>query len=126
MRSFILGLSLLAMPLAGCDLSSLLDLFGGTACTALFAYGVSVTVTDAETGDPIENATLTLEEGSYRETLQYPGTGDYVGAGERAGTYTLTVNADGYQQQVIRDIVVTEDECHVRGVHLDVQLQAAE
>ncbi len=97
----------------------------GTPCTALFAYGVNATVTDAVTGASIANATLTLTESGYTEVMQPFPTGDYVGAGERAGTYTLTATAPGYQSRTITDIVVTADECHVRGVHVDVQLQPA-
>ena len=55
----------------------------GTACTAPYAYGVSVTLTDATTGAPISNATLALTEGTYVETMQFMPGGDYVGAGER-------------------------------------------
>lgn len=97
----------------------------GTPCTALFAYGVNATVTDAVTGTVITDATLTLSEGGFTEVMQPFPTGDYVGAGERAGTYTLTATAPGYQSQTITDIVVTADECHVRGVHLDVRLLPA-
>ena len=92
-------------------------------CTDLFAYGVNVTLTNAVTGEPVSNATLTLAEGSYTEVMQSIPTGDYVGAGERAGTYTLTATAPGFQPQTISDIVVTADRCHVQGVHLDVALQ---
>lgn len=116
MRKTLLTLILL-IP-AGCR-------SGGAACTLLYAYGVSATVTDVATGAPITKATLTLTDGSYQETMQSFGDGEYVGAGERAGTYTLTATAPGYQGRVITDIVVTADQCHVIGVHVDVQLQPA-
>lgn len=97
----------------------------GIACTALYAYGFTVTLTDATTGAAIDNGTLTLTDGSYQEVMQhFPGSG-YVGAGERAGTYTLTASAPGFQSRTVNDIVVTKDECHVRGVHLNVMLQPA-
>jgi hypothetical protein len=95
------------------------------ACTDLYAYGVSATVTNASTGASLSDATLTLTEGSYTEVMQLVPTGDYVGAGERAGTYTLTATAPGFQPQTIDDIVVTADRCHVHGVHLEVALQPA-
>ncbi len=84
---------------------------------------MNVTLTDAATGAAIDNATLTLTEGSHAEEMQLIPTGDYVGAGERAGTYTLTATAPGFLSQIINDIVVTADRCHVHGVHLDVALQ---
>jgi len=97
---------------------------GNRACTQVFVYGVNVTLTDAETGEPITDATLTLRDGDHVEVLEaFPtGDGEYAGAGERAGTYELTVAKVGYVTQVIKDIVVTEDECHVQPVHLDVEL----
>jgi Carboxypeptidase regulatory-like domain len=118
MRRCLPVLLLSFLPLASCRL-----LPGGIACTALYAYGVNVTLTNAATGASIDNATLTLTDGSYQEVMQHFQDGDYVGAGERAGTYTLTASAPGFQSKTIDDIVVTADECHVHGVHLDVLLQ---
>jgi hypothetical protein len=119
MRALMLSMLAAGLPFAGCPQQ-------GKVCTDLYAYGVNVTVTDAATGQPINNATLTLTEGTYQETMiLFPGSpGNYAGAGERAGTYTLTAVAPGYQSQTINNIVVTSDECHVKGVHLDVALQA--
>jgi hypothetical protein len=94
----------------------------GTVCTTLYAYGVSVTLTNATTGEPISDATLTLTDRAYVETMQLIPTGDYVGAGERAGTYTLTAAAPGFETKMIADLEVTADECHVQGIHLDVAL----
>jgi hypothetical protein len=123
MRGFLgLGLVMSVLP-AGCGLFPGGWLPGGTPCTALYAYGVSATVTNAADGSPIDNATLTLSEGGYSEVMQFIVTGDYVGAGERAGTYTLTATAPGLESRTISDIVVTADECHVRGVHVAVVLQ---
>ncbi len=115
MRRSIILLAGLALLPGGCP--------SPFACTDLFAYGVNVTVTNAATGQPVNNATLTLTEGAYNEVLQLIPTGDYVGAGERAGTYTLTATAPGFQPQTTNDIVVTAGRCHVEGVHLDVALQ---
>ncbi len=109
------------LPFATCTRNS----DDGQPCTDLYAYGVSVQLTNADTGQPIENATLTLQDGDYTEVMQLIPTGDYVGAGERAGTYTLTVTAPGFQPQTINNIVVTADRCHVRGVHLNIALQPA-
>jgi hypothetical protein len=57
----------------------------------------NATVTNSDTGTAISNAALTLTEGDYQEVMQAFPTGDYVGAGERVGTYTLTATAPGFQ-----------------------------
>ncbi len=93
-----------------------------TACTLLYAYGVTAEVTDATTGEFISDATLTLRDGNYEEEMQYRYQGSYVGAGERAGTYTLEAFLPGYESQTINNIVVTADECHVIGVAVTVKL----
>ena len=96
---------------------------GGIACTALYAYGISATVTNAVTGEAISNATLTLTDGAYQETMTSFPSNEFVGAGERKGTYTLTATAAGFATKTITNIVVTADQCHVQGVHVDVQMQ---
>lgn len=113
----------------GLSLSSCISLLprGDRACTLEFRYGVNSSVTDARTGAAITNARLTLTEGTYSEEMtRFPANNDYVGAGERAGTYTLTAEASGYVTKVIPGIVVTADECHVTGVRVDVQLEPAQ
>jgi len=117
MRSLLLGLALLttgASALSGCLME--------TSCTTIYAYGVSATVRDTRTGAPLTNATLVLVDGAYRETMTSFGQpGTYAGAGEREGTYTLTVTAQGYQP-ASRTIVVTGDECHVNGQAVTIDL----
>jgi len=95
----------------------------GPVCTEIYVYGVNVTVTD-ENGDPVSGATLTLVEGEFSEVMEEirPGEGEYVGAGERAGTYTLIVEADGYDTATIENIAVNADECHVIPVSREVIL----
>jgi hypothetical protein len=92
----------------------------GRPCTALFAYGVNVHVVDADTGQPIPNAVLTLTEGDYTEVLQFIPTDTYVGAGERPGTYDLSIEVPGSGSTVVNDIEVGFDGCHVIGVVFDV------
>jgi hypothetical protein len=114
------GLVAAGLSAAGCD-----TLPGGWACTALYAYGVSAEVTDADTGAAIGNAVLKLYDGKYEETMQNYFENTHVGAGERAGTYKLVASAPGYETQTIEDIVVTADECHVKGVAVAVKLRAS-
>lgn len=85
---------------------------GSNICTTVFVPGLTVSVTD-EQFNPVSGATLTLTEGSYSETMTELQTGQFSGAGERAGTYTLTVEANGFDTMILTDILITEDECHV-------------
>jgi hypothetical protein len=119
MRRFLhVSLLLVCLPLTSC-----IPFPDGVACTAIYVYGLSATVTDALTGASIDNATVTITDGAYQETMEsFPG-GGFVGAGERAGTYTLTASAPGFQTKIQDNIVVTGDVCHVHGVHVDVMLQ---
>ena len=69
-------------------------------------------------------ATLTLSEGAYQEILEEWYPGEYAGAGERAGTYALTVVANGFETVTVDEIVVDADECHVIGVSNQIALQS--
>ncbi len=70
----------------------------------------------------INDATLTLTDGTYEEDMQSYQSGEFGGTGEHARTYTLIATASGYQSRTIERIVVTADACHVHGAHIDVQL----
>ncbi len=94
----------------------------GQPCTMVYVYGVNAEVTNAETNAPISGATLTLRDGTYIEVMQSVAAGEYFGAGERKGTYTLTVAAAGFQTVTVEDIVVRADPCHVIPVTVKVPL----
>lgn len=84
-----------------------------TNCTEVFVFGLSIQVRDANTGAIIvQNITVTAVDGDYTEELAF-NFDTFVGAGERAGTYILTVEAEGYQTLVTDPIAVGADECHV-------------
>jgi len=103
-----------------------IDLWPGQACTAIYVYGLSATVIDADTGQPIENAVLTLREGNYVEVMMHLPTGSYAGAGERAGTYNLTIHVPDVATDTIHDITIEEDECHVIGQALEIRVRQDE
>ena len=127
MRGLVFALlATTALPIQNCIQTIRNQVPGQKACTDLYAYGVSADVTNASTGVPVTHATLPLRDGAYTEVMQNFPTGDYVGAGERAGTYTLTAEANGFVSQTIDNIVVTAGECHVNGVRVDIQLVPAQ
>jgi len=95
---------------------------GGIACTAQFVYGISATVTDAATGANITSGSyLVAREGSYVDSVS--ASGDFLAtAGERAGTYNVTIGHAGYSSFTQSNVVVNRDECHVIPVRLEARL----
>jgi hypothetical protein len=92
-------------------------------CTALYAYGITVTVLDASTSEAPQVAPMgTVRDGNFSDSMTVMGN-QLVGAGERAGTYDVRVTAPGYTAWDTTGIVVTADECHVHGVSLTATLQ---
>ncbi|HPZ99273.1 MAG TPA: carboxypeptidase regulatory-like domain-containing protein [Phycisphaerae bacterium] len=94
----------------------------GPACTTQFVYGLSATVVDDETGDPIDDAVLTLRDGNYVEVMELLPTGSYAGAGERPGTYDLTVEIPDGPTQTFHQIEIDADECHVIGLAVEIRV----
>ena len=96
-------------------------------CTDQFVYGLNVIVLDASTGNPIfQDIEVKAVDGTYQEILQLvPGLEyAFVGAGERAGNYVVTITKAGYQTYTSAPIVLTRDECHVIPQSLTVNLQS--
>lgn len=120
------ALSVLAV--AGCDL---LD-SSATICTANFVFGLVVAVQDSSTGAPAASgAQLIAQDGTWADTVGFPPSRPdldaqpLVSAGERAGSYAVTVRKAGFQDWQRTGVVVTADECHVHPVELTARLQPA-
>jgi len=107
-----LAIALLLAPLAGACTDTLL-------CTTEARAAISVNVIDAGTRVPIAGYRGIVRDGSYSDSLRFGGA-----AYERTGTYTVTIEADGYQTWTRSGIVVTDGECHVNGVSLLAELEA--
>ena len=95
---------------------------GASACTDEFVYGVRVRVMDVETGEPVSGASVVLTEGGFVESLREIDTGQYVGAGERAGVYELSVEAQRFERVTITAIEVVSGGCHVLPVEVSVSM----
>ena len=96
-------------------------------CTDQLVYGLNVIVLDASTGNPIfQDIQVKAVDGTYQEILELvPGLEyAFVGAGERAGNYVVTITKAGYQTYTSEPIVLTRDECHVIPQSLTVNLQS--
>lgn len=97
----------------------------GLQCPPYIAAGLSVTVANAESNEPICDALVTARDGSYSETLM-PGFGcRYSGAIERAGTYSVSAERTGFASALTSDLTVvrTGGDCpHVRTVDVALRL----
>jgi hypothetical protein len=123
-RHFCVALCLTLLSSVGCS--------GPTSvvCTAEFRYGLSVYVKDSQTGAAIASgASLVARDGSFKDSVGYPSARPdldafpLLSAGERAGTYQITVSRLGYAPWSRSDIRITGNECHVNPVSLTALLQ---
>lgn len=122
----------------GCVYSLLIFAIGcsGSAtspiCTQEFRPGLTVLVKDAVTNAGIASgATLVVREGIFTDSFTMPGgrpdLNDFMlpAAGERAGTYEVSVSKPGYATWVQSNVRVTQGVCHVITVTLTALLQPA-
>jgi hypothetical protein len=94
-------------------------------CTDEARAGISVSTLDAKSGQPVSVVgTVIVREGQYSETAAASAQPvlTYYAAYERPGTYTVTVNVQGYQQWQLSGVRVTRHACHVGTVPLAAQL----
>jgi len=97
----------------------------GKVCTTEFVYGISVTVLDSISGAGVfEGLHGYLLQPSYSEEMEVHGN-DLVGAGERAGIYSVVVDASGYEPWVRTAVNVRQGDCHVVPVRLEALLVAS-
>jgi hypothetical protein len=124
-RSIALATALTAAVASGCG-----SLFDTRDCTTEFVYGLQVDVVDSLTGAPAgRGAVVIARDGSYADTAksQLPPGSPAEGqtlllAGERRGTYEVTVQRPGDQAWRQAGVRVTGDACHVRPTHLTARL----
>ena len=124
-------------PLAGAALLPLvaacgLITEGDTVCTTSFEPGVLLAVLDSASRAPITvGAVAVAREGAYADSSRVlaapPGPGSAVVglAGERPGTYEVTVESPGYRPWRQTGVRVVGGRCHVSTVALTALLQRA-
>ena len=71
-KTLALGCAAALIQASGCGL------FPPGACTLEAVFGLNVTLAD-ETGEPITDATLTLRDGGYQETMTELSPGNFAG-----------------------------------------------
>jgi hypothetical protein len=115
---------LVAVSIAGCDLV-------GADCKTYLAAGIALTVVDASSGEAVHDrhGVIRAISGNYADTMAV-GPNDlrygqpFLLAFEKPGTYRVEVEVDGYDAWQRDDIRVRkENECHVRTVELQADLQ---
>ena len=100
-------------------------------CTAVFVPGVTVTITDSLTGTiaGMTGAWAAAREGTYSDSasaLSLPSQLVVNLAGERVGTYVVSVGATGYKTQSTSGVtVVKPNSCHVKTVLINAKLVRA-
>jgi len=83
------------------------------ACTESVEEGLIIYLQDSN-GDPIEDATIESSRGTINAGSDnlYDTPGVYAGLEEGSGHYTITINAEGYNDH-IETIVLEKGACHV-------------
>jgi hypothetical protein len=95
-------------------------------CTAQFVPAVVVEVRDSMTEDALAaGARGSVRDGTFLDSLRPFTSASLQGAGERPGTYTVTIVHPGYADWLLADVRVHRDVCHVVTVNLQARLQPA-
>jgi hypothetical protein len=98
---------------------------GGLACPPYIAAGLSVSVANDQSNDPICDARVIARDGGYSETLVPGFACRHTGAIERAGTYSVSVERAGFAPALVSnlEVVSSAGECpHVRTVEVVIRL----
>lgn len=99
-----LGLLVLALVslLPACDV---------VTCPTVPQLAVSVFVDHADTGEPVADALAVARDGSYADSVLTQSNGYGRLAPNRAGTYEVTVEKDGFQSWTRSNVAVDLNEC---------------
>jgi hypothetical protein len=100
------------------------------ACTEELRDGLSVTVSDQNTGAALTCASIVATDGDFSAIIQngcdVDGSPLIEGLRERPGIYELQVTHAGYEDWIGSGIVVQADECHVHRTNVRVFLNPLE
>lgn len=112
---------------AGAALSIGCNSLTSTVCTDEARAAISVEALDSVTNASVgAGARIIASDGAFADTVITVENfgGSYGLAHEREGSYTVTVEQEGYAPWSRSDVEVTRDECHVRTVRLTALLQS--
>ena len=121
LMKYVLGILLLT---AACGEAS--DGVTRPNCGDVGVPAMTVIALDALTRQPITAlAVVVAHDGAYADTASAVGQPPLYGmAYNRPGTYSVTVNAPGYQPWRIDNVIVTRGDCNVMRVPLAAFLNA--
>jgi hypothetical protein len=95
-----------------------------------FRYGLSVYVKDSLTGAAVASgASLVVRDGVFKDSVSHPSGRPELNAlplltaGERAGTYQISVSKPGYLPWSRSNVRITANECHVNPASVTALLQ---
>lgn len=118
----ILFSAMLILILTSCNV------FGPKSCTTVAPPAIQVSVEHAESGEPIDDALVVAQDGSFADSARTDAAGPggphfWVSfASERPGTYTVRAEKSGFVDWVREDVTATEGPCHVNTVQLHAHL----
>lgn len=94
-------------------------------CTLNYVYGLHINLVEKTTNNSITGTVnVVAKDGDYEEILENANPNDsFFGAGERKGTYVITITSNNYKTYISEPIVVTGDECHVTTVSKTFELE---
>ena len=88
--------------------------------------GIVLFIVDSTDGPFRAPVTTTLRDGPFSQTIAFPATYGldhrYL-AYERAGTYSITLDAPGYKTWRRDNVVVARGDCHVKPVSVTALMQ---
>lgn len=92
-------------------------------CTALYAYGVTLTVGAEDGSSPTNVACVLTDPGDpgFTEVMTRPFSSTWLGAGERPGNYRLEISGDGWTTWST-NFRLESDGCHVAGISIAATL----
>lgn len=111
-----------AVPFAAAlALTALTACEGNEDCTDIAYSSVQLTIVDASTGEPVEDASATYVAGDRSGDCETWEPGLWVCGYEIEGTFTITATAEGYAAAT-GTVNVGADACHVRSETLEIAL----
>jgi hypothetical protein len=123
-RAAFFASALVLILLSGCSSGSEPEVF----CTTESRPAIVVNATDSVTKQPVYGFTGTVfRADGYRQTATAHPTINsmgfaFEGQDPVVGVYSVKVTKTGYQDWEAKDVVVTEDRCHVKTVSLDAMM----